>query len=138
MPQLTQPNHFEIKGQGIAISYSTSGIAAKPLLSLQKGQQKLNFTGDEIGTVSTTIGTLVTVTIAKTVDRGSTALSFLIPGIQLPESPSKQSFRTIGVTTVEKTTIAGPVKGPQQTYKVTQLTGTATQVESVKHRTAGA
>ena len=71
----------------------------------------LNFTGDEIGVLDTTIGSLITVTIAKTVDKGFTSFSFLLPSIQLTSPSAKQVFRTIGITTVHKTTMAGPIKG---------------------------
>jgi hypothetical protein len=74
------------------------------------------------------IGALITVTIAKTADREFTSFSFLLPAIQLSSQSAKQLFRTIGITTVHKTTIAGPVKGVQQTYKSVQLRGTARQV----------
>ena len=40
----------------------------------------------------------------------------------------KQAFRTIGITTVAKTTIAGPPPGVQQTYKTVALRGSAQQV----------
>jgi hypothetical protein len=78
------------------------------------------------------------VTIAKTVDRGFTTFSFLLPTIELSTASAKQLFRTIGITTVHKTTIAGPVKGPQQAYKVVLLRGTAQQVAFLKQKTASA
>jgi hypothetical protein len=137
MAQTNMPNQYDLHGPGVTVSYSTSSFAGKPQLSFQKGRQTLNFSGDEIDTRDTTIGTLVTVTIAKTVDRGFTSFSFLLPGIQL-STAAKQSFRAIGITTVTKTTIAGPVKGAQQTYKTVQLKGTAQRVEFLAQRTASA
>ncbi len=137
MAQPIVPNQFDLKGSGITISYSASGIAGKPQLSFKKGRQALDFTGDEIGTTDTSIGTLVTVTIATTVDRGFTSFSFLLPTIQLPSASAKQSFRTIGITTVQRTTIGGPVKGAQQTYKTVALTGVARKLEFLAQKTAG-
>jgi hypothetical protein len=125
MAQTAAPNQFDLRGTGITISYSTSSFAGPPQLSLKKGRQTLNFTGNQIGELSTPIGTLITVTIASTPDLGSTTFSFLLPGIKLPKATSKQAFRTIGITTVHKTSIAGPVTGVQQTYKVTALRGSA-------------
>jgi hypothetical protein len=138
MAQKITPNQFDLQGQGISINYSTSGIAGKPLMTVKKGRQTLNFTGDEIVVLGTIIGSLITVTIARTADRGFTTFSFLLPAIELSSATNKPSFQTIGLTTVHKTTIAGPVKGPQQSYKTTPLRGTAQQVASVTHRTAGA
>lgn len=122
------PNQYDLQGPGIIVGYSTSSLVGKPQLSFKKGRQTLTFTGDQIGVLDTQVGTLITVTIAKTVDRDFTTFSFLLPTIQLATASSKQSFRTIGLTTVNKTTIAGPVKGPQQTYKSVDLRGSARQV----------
>ena len=138
MAQTITPNQYDLKGPGITIGYSTSSIAGKPQLSFKKGRQTLSFSGDEIVTLDTSIGTLITVIIAKTVDRGYTAFSFLLPAIRLAKTSSKQSFRSFGITTVVKTTIAGPAKGPQQTYKTVSLTGSARRVEFLAEKTAKA
>jgi hypothetical protein len=130
------PNQYDLVGQGVTISYSTSNIAGQPTLSYKKGRQTLNFAGDEIGVLDTGIGSLVTVTIAKTVDRGFTSFSFLLPAISLTKT--KQTFQTIGLTTVHKTTIGGPVTGPQETYKSIALRGTASQVETLAGKAGGA
>jgi hypothetical protein len=47
-----------------------------------------------------------------------------LPAIRLPES-RRQTFRTFGITTVSKTTIAGPPVGAQQAYKSMALRGSA-------------
>ena len=122
------PNQFDLQGTGISIGFSASSITGKPQLSFKKGRQTLTFTGDEIGQLKTPIGALVTVTIANTPDLSSTTFSFLLPDIVLTTSTSKQTFRTIGITTVHKTSIAGPVKGVQETYKTTALRGAARRV----------
>jgi hypothetical protein len=128
MAQKIVPNQYELQGPGISVGYSTSGITGKPQLSLKKGRQTLSFTGDEIGVLDTSIGSLVTVTIAKTPDKGVTTFSFLLPAISLPAASAKKTFKTLGITTVHKTTIAGPPTGVQQTYKSVQLSGTARRV----------
>ena len=123
--QKITPNQYNLQGQGVSISYSTTSLSGKPQLSFKKGRQTLSFSGDEIGVLDTSIGALITVTIAKTVDRGFTSFSFLLPTIELTSQSAKQLFRTLGITTVHTTTIAGPVKGAQQTYKSVPLRGTA-------------
>ena len=122
------PNLYDLTGDGVTVSYSTSSISGKPLFSYKKGRTSLNFSGDEITTQETEIGDLVSVTIAKTVDRGFTSFSVLIPSIKLPAS-GKQSFRTVGITTVHTTSIGGPVKGAGETYKTVDLRGSAKAVE---------
>jgi hypothetical protein len=128
VPTRITANQFVLQGTGISIGFSTSSITGKPQLSFKKGRQTLNFTGDQIGQLKTPIGTLITVTIANIPDLSSTTFSFLLPDILLPTAASKQKFRTIGITTVHKTSIAGPVKGVQETYKTTALNGTAQHV----------
>jgi hypothetical protein len=49
------------------------------------------------------IGTLASVTIARIPDRSLTSFGFLLPMIRLPKESAKQSFRTLGITTVDKT-----------------------------------
>ena len=72
--QATQPpNLYQLSGKHLNITYSTSGIDGKPHFSYQDLQQTLNFTGDQIRSVETEIGTLVTVTIRMTVDTGGTS-----------------------------------------------------------------
>jgi hypothetical protein len=124
----TEPNLYDLKGVGLTISYSTSSINGQPRLSFKKGRLELNFSANEITTLDTGIGTLVTVTIAKTVDRSFTTFSVLLPRIALPISASK-AFSTFGITTVHLTSIVGPVKGAQETYKTIPLRGTAKRVE---------
>ncbi len=136
MAQKIGPNQYDLQGQGVTISYSTSSIGGKPQLALKKGRNTLNFSGDEIGVLETAIGTLVSVTIAKTVDQGFTTFSFLLPAIDLSKVGAKQAFRTTGITTVHKTSIVGPPKGLQEVYKFVELRGTAQQVEFLAQKTA--
>jgi hypothetical protein len=136
MAQKIMPNQYELQGPGVRIGYSTSSVAGSAQLSFKKGRKTLNFRGDEIGLVDTAIGALVTVTIATTPDRSFTSFSFLLPTVQLSKESAKQSFRTIGITTIHKTTIAGPVKGVQQVYKSVPLRGTAQQVQFLAKKTA--
>ena len=138
MAEKIVPNSYDLQGTGVSINYSTSSIAGKPQLTYKKGRQTLSFSGDEIGVLDTQLGKLITVTIAKTVDRGFTSFSFLLPTIDLAATSSKGSFRTIGITTVHKTTIAGPVKGAQQTYKSIELSGVARSVAFLTQKTVSA
>ena len=127
MAPKTAPNLYKLSGEGIAVTYSTTSIDGKPRFTFKKRRKTLNFSGDQITSVETGIGTLVSVVIATVPDRNRTTFSVLLPAIRLPDS-KKQAFRTIGITTVTKTTIAGPPPGAQQTYKTVALRGSAQQV----------
>jgi hypothetical protein len=131
------PNQFDLQGPGITIGYATSSIAGRPQLTLKKGRQTHSFSGDDIDTLDTRLGTLITVTIAQTPDKDITTFSLLLPAIHLATPSSKQAFSTIGITTVHKTSITGTVKGPRQTYKTVALRGSAQQVAFLATRAAG-
>jgi len=128
MAKKAPPNLFELAGEGITVTYSTTSIDGKPRFTFKKGRQTLNFAGKEITSLAIGIGTLVSVLIASTPDKDSTTFSVLLPAIQLPDS-KRQAFRTIGIITVTKTTIAGPPPGVQQTYKTVALRGSAQSVD---------
>ncbi len=122
------PNLFQLSGEGITATYSTTSIDGQPRFTYKKGRQTLNFAGSDIETANIGIGTLVSVVVARIPDKSSTTFSILLPSIQLTDT-RKQAFRTIGITTVTATTIAGPPAGVQQTYKTVALRGSAKQVD---------
>lgn len=129
MASITEPNLYELQGYRIKVTYSTTSIAGKPLLTFQQGRKTLNFSGSDIQTEQTPIGTLVTVTIDTVPDLKTVMLSMLLPGVNLQQS-TKANIKAIGIFTTTKTSIGGPklVKGALQTYKVVALSGTARTV----------
>lgn len=126
-PGLT-PNSFQLTGDDIQVNYSTTSFDGKPRFTFQKGQKTLNFAGNQISSSTLNIGTLVSVVIATVPDKSTTIFSILLPTISLPAS-KRQAFQTLGVTTVTKTTLAGPPPGVQQTYKSVALRGAARLVD---------
>jgi hypothetical protein len=127
MAPKTDPNRYELSGEGVEVTYSTTSIDGTPRFTFKKRRQTLNFSGAEIVSVGTSIGTFVSVVIASVPDKSVTTFSILLPAIRLADH-KKQTFRTIGITTVSKTTIAGPPPGVQQSYKTIALRGSAQQV----------
>ena len=127
MATKTVPNFYQLSGERLGVTYSITSIDGKPRFTFKKGRQTLNFSGDQITSVETGIGTLVSVVIDNVPDKNRITFSVLLPAIRLPGS-KKQAFRTIGITTVTKTTIGGPPLGAQQTYKIVALRGSAQQV----------
>jgi hypothetical protein len=110
------------------VVYSTSGFDGKPHLQYHDPSQTLDFSGDQITTTPSPIGTLVTVTIRRTVDSGSTTFSLLVPQVNLGHSTSA-SIRTFGVTTVHRFSIVPFLaQGQTELYTVTELQGTAESV----------
>ncbi len=120
-----QPNLYELRGMGIHIKYSTSSLAGPPILTYRDRERTLTFQGDEIGRLDSEIGQQVTVTIEEIPDLYTATFSLLLPMINLRERECR--FRTIGIMTTHRTSVAGPeaVEGALQTYRVKHLQGTA-------------
>jgi hypothetical protein len=125
--QATQsPNLYQLSGKHLNITYSTSGIDGKPHFSYQDLQQTLSFTGDQIRSVETEIGTLVSVTIRMTIDSGGTTFSLLLPRVNIPGEQSVP-VQTVGITTLHRFSIL-PINGQLDFYTVTRLNGSASRV----------
>jgi hypothetical protein len=123
-----QPTLYELSGHGIHVTYSTSSISGKPLFNYHDGFQVKNFSGDEIQTVDTILGKLVSVFLIRTIDGGSTSFTLLVPAIHLPPTNVAQ-VTTEGITTLHKFSIVNPPLGQTELYTVHRLHGTARFVE---------
>lgn len=125
----TQPNLFELTGEYTQITYSTTSITGQPQFNYQDQQRDVNVTGDDIRSVDTEIGTLVTVTLEVIPDLHTLTLTLLVPQINLNEGESPLS--TLAILTTHLTSIGGPslVEGQLQTYEVVALEGTARLVQ---------
>jgi hypothetical protein len=131
--QFIEPNQYVLHGIGhknkaVSIIYSTTSITGKPIFNYKDPRGTHSFTGDEIRTKKTEIGTMVTVTLESIPDFRVTTLTLLLPAINL--DGTAQDFKTIAIRTTSKTTIGGPrlVKGSLQSYEVIDLKGTASSV----------
>lgn len=130
MPPVTTtvPNLYRLHGHNLQVTYSTSGFDGKPHLQYHDAFQTLHFAGDQIRTLSTEIGTLVTVTIRITVDTGSTVFTMLVPPVNL-EAGNTVEITTYGITTIRRFSIVPEFnQGQIDSYTVTELRGTAAHV----------
>jgi hypothetical protein len=123
-----QPNLYILSGGGLNVTYSTSGFDGQPHFSYNSASLSRNYTGNEIQTVSTILGTLVSVFILQTVDSGSTSFTVLIPVVNL-NSGETGSISTEGITAHHKFSVFSSfMHGQIETYNVQALTGTAQHV----------
>ncbi|MGH3831449.1 MAG: hypothetical protein ACRDRS_13545 [Pseudonocardiaceae bacterium] len=122
---ITTPDFYQLQGVLLHITYSTTTFGGKPRFVYQDAVRTLTFEGDQIRTVNTEIGTLVTVTILTTIDNGSTTFTLLVPTVNLGSVPSL-AISTEGITTIHRFSLV-PVfnLGQTELYTVTPLTGTA-------------
>ena len=119
------PNLYQLSGGKIHVVYSLSGIDGKPSFVYQDASRTLRFSGDEIQTLDTGIGTLATVVIAVRPDVSSTTFSLLVPHVNLGRR-SRVALKTFGITTVHgQPFVRTPPPGQTEHYGVTSLTGTA-------------
>ena len=80
-----QANNFSLSGRGIHVDYSSTSINGQPRLTYHDHLRNLSFAGADIRTVEAPdIGMIVSVTLAITVDVGSTTFSVLIPNVVVP------------------------------------------------------
>ena len=68
LPAVVPANMFSLTGGGLHIGYSTTSIDGKPRMTYQDPMRSLSFQGDEIRKVEGDLGTVVSVTIVRTVD----------------------------------------------------------------------
>ena len=125
-PHTNQPNLYQLSGKHLHIDYTTTSIDGKPHFTYQDQHQTLSFTGNQIRSVETEVGTLVSVTTRLTVDTGGTTFSVLLPRINLPGEQSVP-IHTEGITTIHKFSIL-PGVGQQDFYTISPLSGSASLV----------
>ena len=119
------PNLYELNGKHLHIIYSTSSIDGRPHLTYQDAHQTLTFKGDDIRTVPTEIGKLVTVSLRRTVDSGSTSFTILVPDVTLDQT-NLAHVSTEGLTTLHRFSVVPAFNnGQKELYTVTPLHGTA-------------
>ncbi len=120
-----KPDVYRLHGHELHVVYMPVGAGGLTHFSYQDAVQTLNFTGDQVRTLDTEIGTLVSVTIRMTVDTGSTEFSVLIPTVNL--GPTKTAhIETEGITTIHRfSLIPSLMQGQTELYSCKHLTGTA-------------
>lgn len=128
---MSTANTFNLQGHNLHISYSSTSFSGAPLLTYQDSTKVLNFIGnDQIRTVDAEFGQLVTVTIALTVDNGSTSFTLLVPNVNLGSS-NQAHVNTEGITTIHRVAFTpNPIQGQTEIYSFTKLSGSATFVVS--------
>ena len=125
-----EPNLFELQGGGARISWTPAGLAGRPQLTYDDGEEQYSFGPDDLRLSRSPLGRLVTAQLAAVPDKGTTSLVLVVPQVNLGDK-TEQRVRTLAVVTEQRTSIGGPglVTGQVQTYRTLRLTGTARQVE---------
>ena len=127
---IVQPNLYQLSSRDLHVTYSRSSLNGQPQFIYQDRTQSKTFRGAQIETVDVpALGEIVSVTISQTPDLGSTTFSLLVPFINLVGHTSAV-VHTEGITTMHRTSLAPPLNhGQRETYVVTTLRGSASQVQ---------
>jgi hypothetical protein len=128
---LVEPNIYELSGEGMQISYSTSGIEGSPSFSYRgpKGDDQ-TFSGDEIETLDTALGTEVTVTVADVADLHVITLTLVIPEMWVAPG-SGLEFKTIAIYVTREEPFTGKIGLPaaREQFATVNLEGEGKLVE---------
>lgn len=123
-----QANMFELSGDYIQVTYSSSSFTGDPLFSYRDPSTNVQFSGNDIRSESTEIGELLTVTLEQISDLRTVTFTLVLPVVNLLPKSAGTCIQVPGITTTTHTSIAGPVLGPEKTYSQVTLSGTAQAV----------
>jgi hypothetical protein len=131
MAQFVSPNLWTLSGGVTHIRYSTEPVIfGGTHFSTQEGSGPTRpFSGTDIRSVQVQdIGTLISVTLERTIDTGSTTFTLLLPRVNLiPQGAiSSAPVSTISITTHHSGPLTPPFPfghGQQDFYDVIDLTG---------------
>jgi hypothetical protein len=137
MAQFVTPNLWTLSGGVTHIRYSTEPIIfGGTHFSIQEGSGPTRtFSGNDIRRVEVPdIGTLISVTLERAIDTGSTTFTLLLPRVNLvPQGAiSSAPVSTIAITTRHDGPFTPPFPfghGQQDFYQVIDLTGTASSMK---------
>ena len=123
--QSQDPNQYQLTSNEVQITYTPGNDNGQPELGYQGSHGNITFTGNDIRNEETTLGTLITVFLVRTVDTGSVTLTLLLPGVNLAGT-AEQAIQTVAIETQNLFSILDRNKARQtQTYQVYNLQGTA-------------
>ena len=99
-----------------------------PILQYEGPEGTLTFSGDQVVTQSTALGTLYTVTLNIVPDLRTLSFTLVLPPV-INKTNSPQPFKTIAVKWERHTTLVGPPPtGAELSYSVIKMHGTAERV----------
>ena len=126
--QQIHANRFVLKGERLEVTYDEITFAGPPQLTYQvlQGIHSRTFSGNELSSKESDIGTLVTVTLEVIPDDKRTLFTLLIPTINVTGA-NEVPFETLAIYTTVLDSIIGPkgVSGAVESYQCVQLEGTA-------------
>ena len=123
--ELQTANLFELSGDGIQVTYSTTSLTGEPLFIYRDAYISMQFRGRAILLEESRIGQLVIVTLEQVPDSRTVSFTLILPVVKVLPSSTGTNIEVLGISATAHTTIAGPGLGPSMTYRQATLSGTA-------------
>ncbi len=124
-----EPNLFDLRGGGVAISWTTAGITGEPQLTYNDGGEQLTFGPDALRMTRSALGRQVAADIEVVPDSHTTTLVLVVPQVNLADRAPRR-VRTIAIVSRLETPFAPQLPtGQLQSYKVLRLSGNASRVD---------
>ena len=121
--QTSVPNLYVFSGDQTTITYSLSEDATLAL-DYQDAKGTLSFVDTEVRRQDSELGTLISVSLKRTVDAGATILTLILPPINMA-GQTEQDFETFAIITQSYGIL--PRQGARLTYQALMLEGAARQ-----------
>jgi hypothetical protein len=124
--ETARANTFDVSSEGLHVTYTTAGPDGQPHLTFVSAAYNLSFSGDQVRTVAAPdLGTLVSVTIRRTVDSGSTSFTLIVPRVVLAAPDGEARVELIGITTMHRFSVVRSFnRGQLEGYSEVTLRGT--------------
>ena len=126
---LEQANLFELASRSIQVTFSSTSITGRPLLSYRDHHLQLNFEGEEIDIRDTQIGQLITVTLETIPDLRTVTFTLILPLVNVMRQSGGIRVSVPGIRTITHTPLV-PGPGAEKNYAIVNLEGTAQFVVS--------
>jgi hypothetical protein len=132
------PNFFELTGSDVRLTYALD--RAGKHLTYKGPEGERTFGDQDIDSLDTPHGSLLTVQLKAIPDLETLDLTLLLPTINLPAPgdvvlrpplvAGPERFSTLAILTTTRTSIGGPglVTGPLQSYRALEMSGEASEV----------
>jgi hypothetical protein len=126
MSTLVSANRYDLNGRNVNVIYGEAGVDGKPYFNYSNAEMSLTFKGVEIRVQNTDLGKIVSVSIRRTIDTGSTSFTILVPKVLMSKGAATTPIKTFGITTVHKFSILQMLmRGQDDLYATVALSGTA-------------
>jgi hypothetical protein len=123
--EFQQANLFELNDADIQVTYTSSSLDGSPLFSYRDANINCQFNGDEIRSVKTEIGEILTVTLEEILDFRTVTFTVILPAVTVLPMLAGTRIQVAGITTTTHTAIGGSIPGPQKSYSQVNLKGVA-------------